>query len=119
MLGGNGADGACGLSIAADSDVKARIPRLCPHPHVGGHRVEMKRTTAIDRDGNFWTDVGGESRYRNRATQVHGDGASIDRFLEGEARERIAQHRRTFAKGQVDPGDRCREAFYRGFRQSA
>jgi hypothetical protein len=50
MLGGDGADGGRGLSIAADSDVKARIPRLRPHPHVGRHRVEVKRTIAIDRD---------------------------------------------------------------------
>jgi hypothetical protein len=50
MLGGDGADGGRGLSIAADGDVKARMPRLRPHPHVGRRRVEMKRTTAIDRD---------------------------------------------------------------------
>src|SRR5215471_11530748 len=70
MLGSDGADGGCGLSIAADGDVKACALCLCPHPYVGGHRVEVKDATAIDRDGNFWTNVGGERRCCNRATQV-------------------------------------------------
>ena len=99
VLGSDGADEARGLSIAADGDVKVCATCLRPHPHVGRHRVEMKHATAIDRDGNFWTDVGGESRCRNRATQVRGNGARIDRFLGIEARERIGQHRRSFANG--------------------
>ena len=119
MLGSDGADGGRGLGIATDGDVKVCATRLRPHPHVGRDRVEVKHSSAIDRDGDFWTNVGGERRRCNRVAQVRGDGAGIGGFSGIQAREWIAQDRWTLAKCQVDAGDRCRELLYGVFRQSA
>ena len=91
------------LGIASDGDVKAFC--ICPHPHVGRNRVEVKRTATIKSNGNFRTDLGRERGCCNRATQLHGRDARVQHFMRIEPGERSVQDRRSFEKCHIGSDD--------------
>jgi hypothetical protein len=109
MRGHDGAERRRALGIAREREVKPCTLALCSHTQVGGNRVEVERTAAIERDRELRSDVRRESCCGERAPQLGGDRARIEHLFRNEPGESIAQNRWTFAKWHLDSGDRRRQ----------
>src|SRR4051794_26091597 len=121
LVGGDRADRPCGGGTPADTHAKvdASAARLRSEPHIGRDPVEVQGTATVNRDRDLGLEIGEARRRCDRAAQLRGQHAGIEKLLAIETRKGIAQDRRALVNRKVDATDHCSQPFDRAIREAA